>query len=125
MEWNLQRAFLRAPAEIPHIKRLIIVDRYYLLFFVDRLNRRIGNLLRQPAMRHQRPAAVIDGQRVLLKLRITALGQDGARITHLLELFDDWRFEGNDFVAVVERLIQPAARSADSFIEYRVDRAFG
>src|SRR5690349_19620477 len=75
-------------------------------------------------MRHQCPAAVVDRQDVLFELRIAALGQDRLRVTYLLELFEDWVFEGNDFVAVVERLIQPAARRAHSFIEYRMDRAF-
>src|ERR1041384_7964843 len=75
-------------------------------------------------MGHQRPAAVIDCEYVLVELRIPALGQDRPRITNLLEFFDDRRFQGNDFVAVVERLIQPAIRSAHSFIEYCVDRVF-
>src|SRR6476646_11342271 len=65
MTRNLQRAFLGTMAEISHLQWLIIVDRDESLFFLDRLNRRIRDIVRQPAMRYQCPAAVIDCQHVL------------------------------------------------------------
>ena len=73
MKRNLQRAFLGTMAEISHLQWLIIVDRDESLFFLDRLNRRIRDIVRQPAMRYQRSAAVIDCQHVLFKLRVAAL----------------------------------------------------
>src|SRR5918994_4030116 len=60
MERHLERAFFRAATEISHVQRLIIVDRDHALFFVDGFDRGISNAVRQPAMRDQCPAAVIE-----------------------------------------------------------------
>ena len=68
-----------------------------------------GNLVRQPLVRDQRPAAEIDRQRVFLELPITLLRQHRSGVAHLLKLFHDSRFDGDDFIAIGQRLIQPTA----------------
>ena len=62
MERHAQRAFFRAMAEIFHVERPVVVHRNDLFSFVDGFDGRIGDAVGQPFVRHQRPAAIVDGQ---------------------------------------------------------------
>src|SRR6266508_5633007 len=117
MERHSQRTFLRALAELAHIERLVVIDRNKFLLCIDGFDGGVRDSVRQPFVGHQRPAAEVDGRDILVKLTISALRQDRATVAQPLELFDDIRFDGDDLVTVLQRLIQPSAHRADAFIE--------
>ena len=98
MKRHSQRTFFRTLAELSHIERLVVIHRNKFLFFIDGLNGGVRDSVGQPFVRHQRPAAEVDGRHILVKLTISALRQDCATITQPLELFDDLRLDGDEFL---------------------------
>jgi hypothetical protein len=58
MQRHAQRALLRAVAQLPHVKRPVVVHGNSLLPLVDGFSRGIGDLVRQPSVGHQRNASV-------------------------------------------------------------------
>src|ERR1043166_1588542 len=74
MERNPQRCGIGRAAERLHIQRAVVVDGNHSLPGVDRFTDCVGDLVWQPAMRNQWPAAEIDGLDVSVEVRVFPRG---------------------------------------------------
>jgi len=117
---NLQRPRLRAPADVFHVQGLFVIDRNNRLSGIDGLADRIGDIVVQPTVCNEWPAAKVDCSNIFRKPFVACARNEGTPIPHCLEGFQNVRFEMQDLEAAFQSLIQPGV---DSLVEDGVNFA--
>src|SRR5690348_8252395 len=97
MQRNPKRRRLGGSAERFHIEWTIVIDRNNSLPRIDRFADGVGDLVRHPAMRDQRPAAEIDRLDIRAEPRIFSGRNQCALVAHLLQLLESPGLDGKYF----------------------------
>ena len=116
----MQRPRLRAPADVFHVQGLFVIDRNNRLSGVDGLADRIGDIVVEPTVCNQWPAAKVDCSNIFREHFVPCARDQRAPIPNCLESSQNVRFEMQDLEAAFQSLIQPGV---DSLVEDGVNFA--